>query len=109
MKITVSERPQRITVERDGHTHTARWRQRGGNDGEFFEVQGSESILRAAMAAWSGQKEFDFTDEDLVKFGGGWWVPLRYLYHHQGPDPAAAALIWQPSQTSGLDPEQAGS
>ncbi len=75
MKITVTERPQRVTVERNGQTHTARWRQRGGNDGELFEVEGDEHLLRAALTAWYGERTFELTDTELHQRGGGWWAP----------------------------------
>lgn len=74
MKCTVTERPKRVTVKRNGQVHTARWRQVGGNEGELFEVEGDESLLRAVLVAWDGEREFELTDEELSEQGGGWWT-----------------------------------
>jgi len=76
MKCEITERPQRVTVVREGVTHTARWRQHGGNDGELFEVHGDKSLLQAVMVAWLGERNFELTDEELVERGGGWWTPV---------------------------------
>ena len=75
MKCKVTERPQRVEVEREGQTHTARWRQVDGNEGELFEAEGDESLLRAVLVAWDGKGEFELTDEELSEQGGGWWSP----------------------------------
>ena len=75
MKCTVSLRPQRVTVRRKGFLHSARWRQRGGNDGELFEIEGNKWLLHAVLTAWTGQREFEITDEQLGEQGGGWWTP----------------------------------
>jgi len=75
IKCKVTERPQRVTAEYNGQTHTARWRQRGGNDGELFEVQGDEYLLKAVLTAWTGQREFELTEQELHQQGGGWWAP----------------------------------
>jgi len=73
VKCKITERPKRITVERNGKTHTARWRQQGGNDGELFEVEGDHGLLRAVFTAWDGPNEFELTDQKADERGGGWW------------------------------------
>lgn len=75
IKIRVTLRPQKVVVERNGQTHSARWRQRDGNDGELYDVTGDESICKAALTAWCGEREFEITDEELALRGGGWWSP----------------------------------
>jgi len=75
MKIKVTERPKRVEIERNGQTHSARWRERGGNDGELYDVVGNESLCKAALTAWCGEREFELTDEELAARGGGWWSP----------------------------------
>jgi hypothetical protein len=75
VKCKVSESPKTVSVERNGQAHHARWRQRGGNDGELFEVQGDENLLRAVLTAWDGEREFELTDQELVARGDGWWAP----------------------------------
>jgi hypothetical protein len=71
IKVTVTERPQRVRVEYDGVVHTARWR----SDETLSEVVGNESLLRAALTAWLGDREFEISPEDLGKRSGGWWTP----------------------------------
>lgn len=74
-RVTITERPKRVTIFHNGVTHTSRWRESGGNDGELFEVQGSASLLKAALTAWDGPNEFELTDEELAQRSGGWWSP----------------------------------
>ncbi len=72
IKITVSETPNTVTVVRDGHKHTARWR----DDETLRKVVGDESILRAAMLAWGGQVgEWEISESELSDLSQGTWAP----------------------------------
>ena len=75
MKIEVSLRPKRVTVTRNGQIHSARWRDRDGNDGELYDVNGTQNLLKAALTAWSGERHFQLTDDELAARSGGWWSP----------------------------------
>ena len=73
MRITITQRPQQVTIKRDCFTHSARWKQRGGGDATLFDVVGDENLCRAALTAWSGPNVFELTDDELAERGGGWW------------------------------------
>ena len=75
MHVKITERPRTVTVVRDGQTHTGRWHECVGNDGQLYDTHGDFNLLRAALTAWDGDNEFELTDEELADRGGGWWAP----------------------------------
>ncbi len=74
IKIKVTLRPKKVVVEYKGQTHSARWRERDGMDGELFEIDGNANLCQAALTAWYKEREFSLTEEELVELGGGWWA-----------------------------------
>ena len=73
MEITVTLSPKRVTVTRNGQQHHARWRDRNGNDGELYDVSGSQNLLKGVLTAWNGERHFQLTDDELAARSGGWW------------------------------------
>ncbi len=76
MKITVEEGEEhcRVTVERDGTTHTGLVPTDWDNGAEVLELRGDPAILLAAAACWDGQTvEREMTDDELEEQGDGHW------------------------------------
>lgn len=69
VKVTVTEKPQTVTVEYKGKIHKAKWKQ----DGTLTNVEGSENLCKAALNAWDGTNKFTLTDVELGERSDGWW------------------------------------
>ena len=69
-KITVSEKPRRVTVVHGDTTHKANWT----DNGAVYNVKGNKWLLNAAMLAWEGKDTFEATLEELNNRSDGWGI-----------------------------------